>query len=88
MKAHVDLKISGEARRVEFEVPEGPARPADLLPAFRLFSNAMVEAAGAAASGPVSCTRGCWACCRHLVPIREMEARRLADALWPAPYPR
>jgi Fe-S-cluster containining protein len=78
MKAHVELKLDGKPKRIEFDMPEGAVRPAELLPVLRQFSNAMVEAAEAAATEPISCTKGCGACCRQLVPIREMEARRLA----------
>jgi Fe-S-cluster containining protein len=88
MKAHVDLKVSGELRRIEFELPEGGARPADLLPALRQFSNAMVAAAEAVAAEPISCTKGCVACCHHLVPIRAMEAHRLAALVEALPEPR
>src|SRR5262249_28215730 len=77
-RAFVELKIEGQPKRIEFEMPEGEVRPAELLPVLRQFSNVMVEAAEAAATEPISCTKGCGACCRQLVPIREMEARRLA----------
>ena len=88
MSAFVELKIAGQPRRVEFDLPAGESRPADLLPAFREFSNAFVAAAEAAATGPISCTKGCGACCRQLVPIRKMEARRLAAYVDSLPEPR
>jgi len=88
MKAHVELKLDGQPKRIEFEMPEGPVRPAALLPVLRQFSNAMVEAAEAAAPSPISCTKGCGACCRQLVPIREMEARRLSVFVGSLPEPR
>ena len=87
-RAFVDLKISGAARRVEFDLPAGPVRPAELLPVFRQFSNAMVAAAEAAAPAPITCAPGCGACCRQLVPIRAMEARRLAAFTQALPSPR
>jgi hypothetical protein len=88
MKAHVELKLDGKPKRIEFDMPEGAVRPAELLPVLRQFSNAMVEAAEAAATEPISCTKGCGACCRQLVPIREMEARRLAVFVRSLPEPR
>jgi Fe-S-cluster containining protein len=88
MSAFVELKIAGQPRRIEFEMPEGAARPSALLPVLRKFSDAMVAAAEAAATEPVSCTKGCGACCRQLVPIREMEARRLAEFVRALPEPR
>ena len=53
-------------------------RPAALLPVLRQFSDVLVDSAKTASAAPISCTQGCIACCLHLVPIREMEARRLA----------
>jgi len=69
MKAHVELKLDGKPKRIEFDMPEGAVRPAELLPVLRQFSNAMVEAAEAAATEPIECTKGCGACCRQLVPL-------------------
>ena len=80
-RASITLKIAGEPKRVEFEMPAGSVRPAELLPVLRQFSDVMVEAAegrAARAGEAISCVKGCGACCRQLVPIREMEARRLA----------
>ncbi len=77
-RVQIELKIDGQAKRVEFDAPRGErVRPATLLPVLRQFSNVMVESAEEAAAEPISCTKGCGACCRQLVPIREMEARRL-----------
>lgn len=87
-KPYVELKISGQPKRIEFDLPEGRVRPAGLLPVLRQFSDAMVEAAESAAAEPISCTKGCGACCRQLVPIREMEARRLAAFVRSLPEPR
>lgn len=78
-RVQIELKIDGQAKLVEFDAPRGErVRPATLLPVLRQFSKAMVECGEAGASEPVSCAVGCSACCRQLVPIREMEARRLA----------
>ena len=91
MSESISLKVSGVPRRIEFEMPAGPARPAELLPVFRQFSNLMVEVAegrAAAAGEEISCIKGCGACCRQLVPIRAMEARRLAEYVRAMPEPR
>ena len=91
MKESIALKVAGVPRRIEFEMPDAPARPAELLPVFRQFSNLMVEAAegrAVAAGEAISCTKGCGACCRQLVPIREMEARRLAEVVRAMPESR
>lgn len=72
-------------------VPTGPARASDLLPAARALSDQIVretvksvEASGAA----VSCRAGCASCCRGLVAISEVEARRLRDLVEADAEPR
>lgn len=85
------LSVSG--RRLEFEVsvPPGPTLPAQLLPVFRSLADAIVGAAVDTARDEglkVSCKAGCGACCRQLVPISEMEARRLAQVVLEAPEER
>ena len=90
-RASITLKIAGEPKRIEFDMPVGSVQPAELLPVLRQFSNLMVEAAESRAAREgevVSCTSGCGACCRQLVPIREMEARRLAAFVRALPEPR
>ncbi len=47
-RASITLKIAGEPKRIEFDMPAGPVQPAELLPVLRQFSNVMVEAAKAA----------------------------------------
>ena len=90
-RASITLKIAGVPKHVEFDMPAGSVRPAGLLPVLRQFSDVMVAAAEdqAARSGEaISCVKGCGACCRQLVPIREMEARRLAAFVQSLPEPR
>jgi Fe-S-cluster containining protein len=66
--------------RARLDVPAGPATLAELLPAARSLSDTVVHATRQAleqAGTPVSCRAGCGACCRNLVAISEVEARRL-----------
>ena len=85
-EASITLRIAGEPKTVEFDAPDVPVTPAELLPVFRQFSNAMVEVAESKSA--VSCRAGCGACCRQLVPIREMEAQALAALVDAMPEPR
>lgn len=69
----------------------GPTRPVDLLPIFRSLVDAFavitaetVEKTG----GKISCQHGCAACCRQLVPITEIEARRIGEMVSAMPEPR
>ncbi len=62
-----------------------------LLPALRTTADAFV-AYGAemsvTAGKPVSCAKGCGACCRQLVPLARAEARQLATLIEELPEPR
>jgi Fe-S-cluster containining protein len=88
-----DCTIEGDDFRLTFRVtvPAGPARAGELLPVARALSDAvvshtcrMVEEAGAA----ISCKKGCGACCRNLVAVSEVEARRIRDLVDELPEPR
>lgn len=83
-KATVHLRVLGQTREVALSVRVGPAPLDDLLPMARALSreaNAVsveeVEREGKA----LSCVRGCSACCRQLIPVSPLEARRLAKAV-------
>jgi Fe-S-cluster containining protein len=77
--------------RARVTVPAGPARQRDLLPLARSLADAVVGKAVRAAEeagSPVSCRAGCGACCRQLVAISEVEARRLRAVVEDLPEPR
>jgi Fe-S-cluster containining protein len=77
--------------RARVAVPAGPARQRELLPLARSLADAIVgQAVHAAeeAGTPVSCRAGCGACCRQLVAISEVEARRLREVVESLPEPR
>ncbi len=83
------LRIELQGRKIEarLTVPAGPVKPQAALPAIQSLVNAVVdsaERATAAAGKPVSCRKGCGACCRQLVPVSDVEAhalRALVDAM-------
>lgn len=78
--ATVDLLISGLKVRVQVTAPTGLTSPAALLPQFESVTDALVAAgvkAVEAANQCISCRKGCGACCRQLVPISGIEARKL-----------
>lgn len=88
-----DFTIAGGNFRLTFRatVPAGPVRVSELLPVARALSDTIVgETCRAAeeAGKPVSCTSGCAACCRNLVAISQVEARRIAGVLAALPEPR
>ena len=77
--------------RTTMSVPKEPMRLGELLPLVQSFGDAVAASAakmGEAQGKKVSCTKGCGACCRQMVPIAEVEARRLAELVRELPEPR
>jgi Fe-S-cluster containining protein len=73
------------------DVPTGEVPMSALLPALRTTADAFVDYGARmseAAGKPVSCTKGCGACCRQLVPLARSEALRVAELLEELPEPR
>ena len=87
----VEMGLPEGRLRVEMEVPTGEVPIEALLPALRATADAFV-AYGAKVSEergePVSCAKGCGACCPQLVPIAWCEARRIAALVEALPEPR
>ncbi len=78
----VRFRVLGEAHEVTAPLPRRPLRPDELLPLLQTIDNLVVDRAVAhseAAGKPISCCRGCSACCRaQPVPVTPAEAY----ALW------
>lgn len=76
-----ELKINRQSVKLSFTVPMGPCQPEALLPDLQRFANQLADLAVAdvkRAGLKVSCSKGCGACCRKMVPISPPEARYLA----------
>lgn len=76
------LKIDGVPLEVSFTVPAGPCTPLALLPEVQRLADQVTDLAVARAEQAghrISCTKGCGACCRQLVPVSPAEAWHLAD---------
>src|SRR5262245_55056627 len=86
--ATVELSHTDWNLRTQVTVPTGPTRLIQLLPLVQSLADAVVGAAVEAQGEPISCKKGCGACCRQLVPIAEVEARRLRDLVNDFPEPR
>lgn len=87
----VGMKVWDDRVEMEAELPAGPVRVSALLPVFQRVADGLVglaEERAAAEGRTVSCTKGCGACCRQLVPISEVEARRIAELVDEMPEPR
>jgi len=76
---NVEIQIEAKTLRASVNVPEEPVRPLDLLPIFQGFSSAVVDAASEGL--PVTCRRGCSACCRQIVPVSVTEAINLINVI-------
>lgn len=89
--ASLKMSIAGRPIEAQLEVPEGSARPRQLLPILQWLTNEVVEAACAQVGQQgkaISCRAGCGACCRQLVPISRAEAYRIAELVEQLPEPR
>ena len=67
-------------------VPNSAVPASDVVPALQGLVNAVVAAAEM--GKPVSCRKGCGACCRQLVPISRTEGERLLDLVEAMPRER
>ena len=77
--------------QAKMSVPAGPTHLGDLLPLIQGFADAVVGSAikeVEARGEKISCKKGCGACCRQLVPIAEVEARRLHALVEHLPEPQ
>jgi Fe-S-cluster containining protein len=76
------LNVQGARIEVNAQLPDGPVRPAILLPIIQDLSNSISDISEREAAGmgkPMSCREGCGACCRQAVPISPVEARMLSE---------
>jgi Fe-S-cluster containining protein len=91
VSVNVELSVAGKRLRTTVPVPAGPVDPMRLLPVLQSLADTMVDLSVKAAAErgrPMSCKAGCGACCRQLVPISRIEARRLAEVIDALPEPR
>jgi Fe-S-cluster containining protein len=87
----VELTILGARVRGQAKVPAAAVPLEELLPVFRMVTDAVVKISVKAAEQqgkPISCCKGCGACCRQPVPVSLPEARRIAALVEEMPEPR
>lgn len=78
------LNVLGAEHEISCRVRLGRARLSELVELSRSISASMlaISTEHAAREGKtISCTRGCTHCCRQLVPVAPLEAKRLAEVL-------
>ncbi len=88
-----ELTLDCEAWKLQctVTVPTRPSTLDDLLPLARTLSDSVVAAtvnAVESTGAAISCKAGCGACCRNLVAISEVEARRIAAVIHSMPESR
>jgi Fe-S-cluster containining protein len=91
VKVRIGMKVRDDDVEMELTLPAAPARLESLLPVFQQVADGLVgiavERAGAEGR-VVSCKKGCGACCRPIVPLSEVEARRIGRLVEELPEPR
>jgi Fe-S-cluster containining protein len=91
VSADVALRIGDRKLQAKFSVPVGQTHLIELLPLAQNLANAIVSAAEEDVieqGETISCKKGCGACCRQLVPISQVEARRIRDLVEEMPETR
>lgn len=91
LTANIALVLDDQSLQMQMTVPAGLATPGQLLNLLRGLTDAVVDSAmerSAAQGQPISCRKGCGACCRQLVPIAPAEAHRLKKVVESMPEPR
>lgn len=89
--ADVELKTADWRMSTRVTVPKGRIPLRQVLPLAQALTDAVVDVAIRASEqrgAPISCKKGCGACCRQLVPITETEAHELRDLVENMPEPR
>lgn len=82
--AKLHLNVLGADHEITCKVRLGRVRLAELVPLVRSISASIVSIATEHAAGEgkaISCQRGCTHCCRQLVPVAPLEAKRLAEVV-------
>lgn len=89
--AEFSLTVGGAALRFTVQLPTSRTTLTELLPIIQNLENVIVDRAGEeaqAAGMPISCSAGCGACCRQMVPVSLFEAEALTEWLRTLPEER
>ena len=87
----IKLSLGGVPLDLQMTVPAKPVKPQRMLPIYRQITDSFVgmsEQAIANAGGQISCRKGCAACCRQAIPLAEIEAYQIAEAVEALPEPQ
>lgn len=84
----VQITVKGNPLSISLDVPVDKMTLEGVLPAFDHLADQVIHEAIRNAPKPVSCSKGCDACCRQLVPIAPAEARSLQKLVQSMPESR
>lgn len=92
-KVTVDINLGCNEWKLQgrITIAAGPVTVGELLPVAWMLSDAIVKESVKVLDemgSPISCKKGCGACCRNLVAISQPEARRLRQLVEELPEPR
>ncbi len=85
------LKLGADTLEMSFTMPVGKCPPQAVLPEVQRFADQVTALATArieATGMRISCTKGCGACCRQMVPVSPVEARHIAAVVEAMPPER
>jgi Fe-S-cluster containining protein len=88
---NVDLSVGDYRMQGRLSIPAGPTSLRVMLPVIQSLADGMVNLAVKTIEDrgkSISCTKGCGACCRQLVPITEVEGRNIRAVIEDMPEPR
>src|SRR5262245_27199978 len=88
--AEINMTLGPRRLHLKMSTPAGQMRLADLLPIAQQLANTVGQAAVEDVlerGQTISCKKGCGACCRQLVPVSQVEARRMRDVVNELPEP-
>ena len=89
--AHIEMSVMGYPLKGDITVPAGPVNVDEMLPILQSLTDAIIGVASHESQRvgkPISCQKGCGACCRQMVPISQPEARRIRDLVESFPEPK
>ena len=87
----IEFSLAGEPVEMQMTVPANPVTLSRMLPIFQQMTDSFLEVGlnKARSEGKaVSCTKGCGACCRQLVPVSEAETILISQMVESFPEPR
>lgn len=91
IEGSVTVSVGDRRLRIPMSMPFGNIRPLRMLPVFHSVADRFVgHFAELAEEGGerISCTKGCGACCRQLVPISEAETHWIREVVESLPEPQ